>query len=65
MFPDLRLALIQMNVGSSKADNLIKAANSISEAAKNGAKVVALPVSRFYSNLFVNRLNKMVPIPVQ
>lgn len=38
-----RLALIQLAVSASKSDNLANAALKIKEAAKKGAKIVALP----------------------
>ena len=40
-----KLALIQLAVGSDKATNLSRAAEKVREAAQNGSKVVALPVS--------------------
>ena len=39
-----RLALVQLAVGADKATNLQRASQKIKEAARNGAKVVALPV---------------------
>ena len=39
-----RLALVQLAVGANKAANLQRASQKIKEAARNGAKVVALPV---------------------
>ena len=39
-----RLALVQLAVGADKAANLQRASQKIKEAARNGAKVVALPV---------------------
>jgi predicted amidohydrolase len=39
------MALIQMSVERYREKNLIKAAKLIKVAAKNGARVVALPVS--------------------
>jgi len=38
-----KLALVQMSVGSSKPDNVSRAARLIKDAASNGAKVVVLP----------------------
>ena len=40
-----RLALVQLAVGSNKATNLSRAAEKVREAAQNGSKIVALPVS--------------------
>ena len=40
-----KLALIQLAVGSDKATNLSRAAEKVREAAQNGSKIVALPVS--------------------
>lgn len=40
-----RLALIQLQVSSVKSDNLTRACGLIWEAAKQGAKIVSLPVS--------------------
>ena len=42
---EFRLALVQLAVGISKADNLKRAADRVREAAQAGAKLVALPVS--------------------
>ena len=42
---EFRLALIQLAVGSNKSENLSRATKLISEAAKQGAKIVSLPVS--------------------
>ena len=42
-----RLALVQLAVGADKAANLQRASQKVKEAAENGAKVVALPVSMF------------------
>ena len=42
---EFRLALVQLAVGASKSDNLTRAAKLVSEAAKQGAKIVSLPVS--------------------
>lgn len=39
----LRLALIQLNVGMKKAENVSRAIQKIKEAAGNGAQLVALP----------------------
>ena len=39
-----RLALVQLAIGANKAANLQRARQKIKEAARNGAKVVALPV---------------------
>ena len=38
-----KLALIQLSVGANKSDNLIRAANKISEAVSKGANIVSLP----------------------
>ena len=38
-----KLALIQLSVGANKSDNLIRAANKISEAVSRGANIVSLP----------------------
>ena len=38
-----KLALIQLSVGSNKAENLARAVSKISEAVKEGADVVSLP----------------------
>lgn len=38
-----KLALIQLAVGSSKADNLLRAVQKVKEAATQGAQLVALP----------------------
>jgi len=38
-----KLALIQLSVGANKSDNLIRAANKISEAVEKGANIVSLP----------------------
>lgn len=40
-----KLGLIQLAVGSDKATNLSRAAEKVREAARNGSKIVALPVS--------------------
>ena len=40
-----KLALIQLAVGSDKATNLSRAAEKVREAARNGSKLIALPVS--------------------
>ncbi|KAG8509523.1 Omega-amidase NIT2 [Galemys pyrenaicus] len=42
-----RLALIQLQVSSIKSDNLIRACGLVREAAKQGAKVVSLPIHLF------------------
>ncbi|XP_068213164.1 omega-amidase NIT2 [Palaemon carinicauda] len=39
----LRLALIQLNVGMKKTENVLRALQKVKEAAGNGAQVVALP----------------------
>ena len=41
-----KLALIQLSVGANKSDNLIRAANKISEAVEKGANIVSLPGSK-------------------
>ena len=46
-----RLALVQLAVGADKAANLQRASQKVKEAAENGAKVVALPVSTCF-NMF-------------
>jgi len=38
-----KLALIQLSVGANKSENLIRAANKISEAVERGANIVSLP----------------------
>lgn len=43
MLTEFKLALIQLTVGASKADNLIRAAQFIKEAAVAGAQLVTLP----------------------
>jgi len=43
VIPVFRLALVQLSVTGSKADNLGKCAKLVAEAASCGAKVVALP----------------------
>lgn len=40
-----RIGLVQMTVGEDKAANFARAANLVREAARNGAQLVALPVS--------------------
>lgn len=40
----LRIALIQMSVGSNKFENVKKACKLVKEAASKGAELVALPV---------------------
>ena len=50
---EFRLALVQLAVGASKADNLSRAARLIKEASKEGAKVVALPVSICYRRVIM------------
>ena len=40
-----RIALVQLAVGADKATNLSRATEKVREASKNGANVVALPVS--------------------
>ena len=40
-----RVALVQLAVGADKATNLSRATEKVREASKNGANVVALPVS--------------------
>ena len=40
-----RIGLVQMTVGEDKAANFARAAGLVREAAKNGAQLVALPVS--------------------
>ena len=42
-----KLALIQLAVGSNKAENLSRALAKISEAVNNGAQVVSLPGDHF------------------
>ena len=44
-FLALRLGLVQMAVGINKMDNINRACKLIRDAAKKGAKLVALPVS--------------------
>ena len=44
----LKLALIQLSVGAQKSSNLERAGSLIRAAAKEGAKLVTLPVSTFY-----------------
>ena len=46
-----RLALVQLAVGADKAANLQRASQKVKEAAENGAKVVALPVSTCFNIL--------------
>jgi len=38
-----KIALVQLSVGANKSDNLIRAANKISEAVEKGANIVSLP----------------------
>ena len=45
-FLALRLGLIQMAVGVNKLENVSNACKLIREAAKKGAKLIALPVSK-------------------
>ena len=47
-----KLALIQLSVGANKSDNLIRAANKISEAVEKGANIVSLPGSRDWCRYF-------------
>lgn len=49
-----RLGMIQMSVGVDKAANLVRATSFVKEAASNGAKVIALPVST--ENVVAKRL---------
>ncbi len=44
IFPEFRLALIQLAVGANKTENLARAAKLVADAANAGAKVVSLPV---------------------
>lgn len=44
-FLGFRLALVQLAVGVTKAENLQRAASKVAEAAKGGAHLVTLPVS--------------------
>ena len=46
MGSNFKLALIQLSVGANKSDNLIRAANKISEAVEKGANIVSLPGSK-------------------
>ena len=41
----LKIALVQMAVGADKVANLRKAVQAVKEATRNGANIVALPVS--------------------
>ena len=41
--PEFKLALIQLAVGTSKVDNLLRAGRFIQEAASKGAHLVTLP----------------------
>lgn len=43
MMSKFRLALIQLAVSASKPDNIARASRLVTEAAKNGANIVALP----------------------
>ena len=52
-----KLALIQLSVGANKSDNLIRAANKISEAVEKGANIVSLPGSRDWCSYFHIILN--------
>jgi omega-amidase len=58
-----RLALVQLAVGTSKADNLRRAANFISKAAKNGANIVALPecCNSPYGNKYFSEYAEPIP----
>ncbi len=40
-----KIALVQLAVGASKPANLERAGSLVREAASNGAKLIALPVS--------------------
>jgi len=46
LFAAFRIALVQLAVSSNKAQNLLRARDKIKEAVSNGAKIVALPVSK-------------------
>ena len=58
-----RLALIQLAVGASKTENLQRAATYITQAAKNGAKIVALPecCNSPYGNKFFPEFAESIP----
>lgn len=43
--PEFRLAVVQLQVSSVKADNLSRARRLVKEAAEQGGRVVLLPVS--------------------
>lgn len=65
--PGLRLALVQLAVGASKADNIQRAAKHVAEAAKAGAHLVALPVSQSPSVQLLQQLmgiHTNHPLPV-
>jgi len=61
----LRLALIQMAVGASKTDNLNHATKLISDAAKAGARLVALPecCNSPYGNTYFPEYAESIPGP--
>ena len=44
VIPGLKLALVQLAVGADKSANVSRACDFISQAAKAGAQLVALPV---------------------
>lgn len=61
----LRLALIQMAVGSNKIENVKKACKMVKEAASKGAEVVALPecFNSPYGTQYFNEYAEKVPGP--
>jgi len=61
----LRLALIQMQVGASKAENVKKACRMVKEAASRGAKLVALPecFNSPYGTQYFKEYSETVPGP--
>ena len=60
-----RVALVQLAVGSSKADNVKKAVSLIQAAAKEGAKLVALPecCNCPYGNAYFPEYAEQIPGP--
>ncbi|ELT97214.1 hypothetical protein CAPTEDRAFT_196103 [Capitella teleta] len=62
---ELRLALVQLSVGASKSENLLRAASKVAEAAKSGAQLVALPecCNSPYGNTFFPEYAEPIPGP--
>ncbi|KAL7635231.1 UNVERIFIED_CONTAM: hypothetical protein RMT77_014218 [Armadillidium vulgare] len=59
----LKLALIQLAVGSSKNENLLRAASKVKEAAEKGANLVALPecFNSPYGNKYFEEYAETIP----